>query len=148
MNKIILLFLLIYNKTNTFIENVIQQEYSLICEEKNSSCEYVHSVYNECGSTLFNIWLSLDLLLSVSINDYDDYNIFYNYLEDTMQMIKNKIIKIKEENNKKHILDNKKLFFYIQKIMGHSIIKYNESLLSIMKECKEKIIEILVENTL
>lgn len=145
MNKIILLFLILCHKTHTFIENITQQEYSLICEDKNIDCKNIHSLYNECGALLFNIWLALDLLLSVSVN-FNDYDELYNHLEKNIEIIYDKIIKIKELNHQKHIFDNNKILFYINKIMNHQIIKYNEKLLLNIKKCKQKTIEILIEN--
>jgi hypothetical protein len=147
MNKIILLVLIIYNNTKSFIENINRQEYSLICEYKSSNCQYIHSLYTECGALLFDIWLSLDLLLSVSV-DFNDYNKFYYYLKKKIKTIDNTIIKIQEEKNKNHILDNQKLLFYVQKIMDHQIIKYNDRMLFFMKECKKKILEILTDTAL
>jgi hypothetical protein len=138
MNKIILLITILYNKTNTFIENINQQEYSIICEEENIHCMYIHSLYEKCGSLLFDIWLSLDLLLSVNA-DFNDYNKFYEHLEKKITIVDNIILKINENNDKKHLLDNEKLLFYIKKIIKHQIIKYNENILCIMEKCKQKI---------
>ena len=138
MNKIILLFLIFYNKTKPFIENIFQQEYSVICQDINNDCQNIHNLYYECGSLLFNIWLSLDLLLSVNIN-FDDYDTFYNHLKYKINNIYNKIKIIKEINNRNHLLDNKKLLFYIKKIINHQIIKYNENLLFEIKKCETKI---------
>lgn len=147
MNKIILLIVIAYNKTNTFIENINRQEYSIICEEKNHNCLYIHSLYEECGALLFDIWLSLDLLLSVNV-DFNDYIKFYEHLEKKITIVDNIIFKILKNNNKKHLLDNQKLLFYIKKIIKHQIIKYNENILFIMEKCKKKIKKNLNDNTL
>lgn len=145
MNRIILLFLILWSKTNTFIENVIEQEYSLICQDKNIHCDCIHILYNECGQLLFNIWLSLDLLLSVNVN-FNDYDELYLHLENKIKIIHDKITKINNHNSKTHLLDNKKLLFYINKITSHQIIKYNDILLINITDCKKKIMQILIQS--
>lgn len=145
MNKILLLFLIISYKTKTFIENINEQEYSVICEDKNSSCKNIHILYNECGQLIFNIWFSLDLLLSVSI-DFNEYNNIYKILENKINKIKKKLEIIIKTNNKIHTLDNKKLLFYINKIKSHQIIKYNDILLNQIQNCQKTIIKILINS--
>ncbi len=140
MNKIILLFLILHNKINPFIENVITQEYSIMCNGKKSNCINIDILYQECGLLLFNIWLSLDLLLSVNI-DFNDYDSFYFVLQNKIDLLYDKILTIVEKNDTEHNLDNKKLIVYMNKIIKHQIVKYNDSLLFNINKCKQKITE-------
>jgi hypothetical protein len=140
MNKILLLLFVFLKNNYSFIENIIHQEYNIICKDNNPYCDKIHPLYQECGELLFDIWLSLDLLLSVSV-EFNDYEILYLHIEKKIKNIYEKIkIIIHEQNIIEHKEDNKKLIVYLKKIASHQIVKYNDILLKNILQCQSKIL--------
>jgi hypothetical protein len=143
MYQIILLFILLYQTIQPFTKNSSNQEYSVLCQQENTHCLYLHELYKTCGILLFNIWLSVDLLLSIKI-DYDQNELLYTQLEYKINILHENINAIVNNSDNNHGEDSKKLLTYIEKIAVHPLIKYNDQLLIPISNCQKLLSNITV----
>lgn len=139
MNKIILFFTFFHPIIYSFIENRIPQEYHIICRELNKKCIDIHPLIEECGIVLFNLWLKLDLLYSISMDDYS-YDKFYKNINKKIDDLYNVLLTLKNNDiDQSHQKDIEKILFYFDIIKQHQIIKYTEEILENILRCHELI---------
>lgn len=138
MNKFSIIMLMKINLLIPFTEHTIQQEYALVCDKKSNGCYQIHSLISKTGALLFDLWLTLDLLLSITV-DFAYYEEIYENINNKIDEIKNTIIEIKAISDITHLQDTQKLLSLIQKMKHHQIIRYTELLYESISKCESEL---------
>jgi hypothetical protein len=127
------------NLITPFTEHTIQQEYALLCDKKNTECYEIHSLMNKTGTLIFDLWLTLDLLLSITV-DFAYYEEIYENINNKINEIKKTIIEIKAiADIDEHSEDTQKLLSLIEKMKHHQIIRYTELLYESISKCENEL---------
>lgn len=138
MNKFSIIMLMKINLLSPFAEHTIEQEYAILCDKKNNSCDEIHLLINKTGALLFDLWLTLDLLLSITV-DFAYYEEIYENINNKINEIKNTIVQISAINDPDHTQDGQKLLSLIQKMKHHQIIRYTEILYKSISKCENEL---------
>lgn len=135
----IIMIVFFFMKMNSFVNKSDIHEYEIICEDANDNCIQLHDQYKMCGKLIFDLWLFLDLMQSVSIED-NQYDLLYGNIMLKIMQIYDILLILYVNDESEHFLDKEKIHYFIQKIKNHPIIYSIDFFKSIIFLC-EKIVK-------